>query len=120
MVRNVASTIKDEAKNIGVILEDTHPLWWYGCKFLNDLSGLDASETDKKIIETYLRCFAAHAIRLKPMGLGKLQITEGRGCITETPDLELDKLFDMFVESEPEPTRQDEIEARVREYRERI
>ena len=49
VVRYVASPIRDEAINIGIILKSTAPLDWYGCKFTRDLSNLDASQTDKNL-----------------------------------------------------------------------
>lgn len=96
VVRYVASPIRDEAINIGVIL-NVEGSTNYLSRFTKDLSSLDASQTDKKIIKKYIEEWHRNLRTLKLSPFGKLQITEARGCMTDDIESEIETLYKMFI-----------------------
>lgn len=128
VARYVAHPLRDEAKNIGVILRAPRARY-LGVLFEPDLKkrlGGEIDDTDLEILREYVAEFetALHLFHAKTPSLwsdadffserfleelyqkfqGKLQFTRPRGAVAADPDEELARVFDVFVR--PEKTRE--------------
>lgn len=125
IVRYVPDLVKNEARNIGVIVQ-CRDAGFIDCKFLTNLHyklGTSATNVDNKIIKAYINEFSSkfkhfssfpstNAIfseeflkesyldDLANNGLGKIQFTNPQGCLADNPKEELEYLFKSYIGDE--------------------
>jgi hypothetical protein len=120
--------VRNEPRNIGVIVQ-CRDFEYVNCKYFTNLQarlGSTATKSDIKIIKAYVEEFSEnfnpfakfpstksflagrpdeflkedYLSNLAKEGLGKIQFSEPRGCLTDDPEKELEYLFKTFVAEE--------------------
>jgi hypothetical protein len=115
----VRNPIREEAKNIGIILQCSN-LRYVGGRFEEELERISPSPSDRIVIGQYSQwvsdllnqttsgnsLFTERELspeflnKLSQFGIGSIQFTEPRGCVTSDPDQTLDELYEMLVVSD--------------------
>lgn len=116
VARFLSNPIREEAKNIGIILQCPHRRY-VGGRFEEDLGNFPMRDADRTVITSYAEWFTTLSDttaagdsmftdreldleflpKLSRYTMGSIQFTEPRGCITSDPDQTLRELYEMLV-----------------------
>lgn len=128
VVKYLPDPVRNEPRNIGLILQ-SRELDYVNCKYVSNLQaklGSTATKLDIKVIRAYIEEFLEnfnpfakfpstksflpgrpneflredYLGNLAKQGLGKIQFSEPRGCLSDNPEKELEYLFKTFVADE--------------------